>query len=348
MARGIKSREAVNGDNEMPSEADIHFDFFAHLRNAISDSPDRGAITYGDVRPEYSDGLSGRADIVVFDDVGDPVFVVEAKRPGESGRRDIDPFSPAVIRQAFGYAGDLGAPFFCTFNGDRLVIFDAYEEGVPLLERSTKSYEIGNVEAFADTLLDEISRLQAGTTDWDTLDTVFIDRVNSLHEQVTPQLEASLTEHLDDDEGFRQSFEAWTAAQGIDYEDADSDERETIRGEFAGQAAYLLVNKIIFAKILEGAPTYRDDIEPLAVSRYRVKEDLQDHFRHIVEDVDFEAIYEHDPIYSEIPLEPVSDQIREFIIELDEQDLTQFNSDVIGRIYEGVIPPERRREMGEY
>lgn len=36
------------------------------------------------------------------------------------------------------------------------------------------------------------------------------------------------------------------------------------------------------------------------------------------------------------------------MIELDDQDLSQFDSDVIGRIYEGVIPADRRHEMGEY
>lgn len=328
------------------SEAEIHFEFWRYIQAAIEVNPDRGAITYGRAAPEFSDGISGRADIVVFDEADNPVFVIEAKRPATEPSREIDPFSPVVIRQAFGYAGDLGAPFFCTYNRARLVVFDAYEQGVPLLERSTKSYEIANVQQFADTLLDEISRLHAGTTEWDTLDTVFIDRVNSLHEHISPRLQESLTHQLEEESDFRDSFTGWTAAQGIEYDEAD--DRDRIRREFAEQAAYLLINKIIFYKILEDAPTYREDVDPLAVSRYRVKEDLEEHFEHIVDDVDFEAIYDHDPVYSEIPLEPVADKVREFIIELDEQDLTRFDSDVIGRIYEGVIPPERRRQMGEY
>lgn len=330
------------------SEADIHFELYRHLQNAIEENPDRGRITYGTARPEYSEGISGRADIVVFDTNDDPVFVVEAKRPDNGGSRDIDPYAPAVIRQAFKYAGDLGSPFFCTYNRDRLVIFDAFTEGVPLLERSTKSYTISDVEEFADTLLDEIARLHAGNAKWDALDTAFIDRINSLHEYISPRLQDSLTDHLEDDEDFSDSFAAWTAAQGIEYEDMGASDQQETRREFAEQAAYLLINKILFYKILENAPTYEDDVDPLAVSPLRVQDDLEDYFQHLVETVDFEAIYEHDPIYSEIPLDPVDEKIREFIIELDERDLTQFDSDVIGQIYEGVIPPERRREMGEY
>jgi len=330
------------------SEADIHFELYRHLENAIEDNPDRGAITYGTARPEYSEGISGRADIVVFDTNDDPVFVVEAKRPDNGGSRDIDPYAPAVIRQGFRYAGDLGSPFFCTYNRDRLVIFDAFTEGVPLLERSTKSYTISDVEEFADTLIDEVARLRAGEARWDALDTAFIDRVNSLHEYVSPRLQESLTEHVGDDEDFSESFADWTAAQGIEYEDMDASDQQEVRREFAEQAAYLLINKILFYKILENAPTYEDDVDPLVVSPLRVQDDLEDYFQHLVETVDFEAIYEHDPIYSEIPLDPVDEKVREFIIELDERDLTQFDSDVIGQIYEGIIPPERRREMGEY
>lgn len=330
------------------SEADIHFEFYRHLQNAIEENPDRGRITYGTARPEYSQGISGRADIVVFDNNDDPVFVVEAKRPDNGGSRDIDPYALAVIRQAFGYAGDLGSSFFCTYNRDQLVIFDAFTEGVPLLERSTKSYTISDVEEFADTLLDEVARLYAGNAKWDAIDTAFINRMNSLHDYVSPRLQESLTDHLEDNEGFSESFTEWTAAQGIEYEDMSASDQQEVRREFAEQAAYLLINKILFYKILENAPTYEDDVDPLAVSPLRIQEDLEDYFQHLVETVDFEAIYEHDPIYSEISLDPVDKKIREFIIELDERDLTQFDSDVIGRIYEGIIPPERRREMGEY
>lgn len=330
------------------SEADVHFEFYRHLQNAIEEDPRRGTITYDYARPEYSDGISGRADIVVFDDDDEPVFVIEAKRPDGGSRRDIDPYASDVIQQAFGYAGGLGAPYFCTFNGERLVLFNTYEEGVPLLERSTKAYTISNLEGFADTLLDEVADISQGATEWDSLDAAFIERVNSLHEYVSPRVEESLTEYLEEDEDFNSSFIDWTGAQGIDYGSADSSEKTDIRQEFAEQSAYLLINKIIFYKILENSPTYADDVIPLAVRSEYLREDLEEAFQHLVEEVDFEAVYEHDEIYSEIPLDPVAEKIQSFVSELDDQDLTQFDSDVIGRIYEGVIPAERRREMGEY
>lgn len=330
------------------SEADVHFEFYRHLQNAIEDKPLRGSIEFGYARPEYSEGISGRADIVIFDSDDNPIFVIEAKRQDGDSNRDIDPYANSVIQQAFGYAGELGSPFFCTFNGERLVIFKTYDEGVPLLQRSTKAYTISNLEDFANTLLDEIADLERGASDWDTLDTVFIERIKSLHEYVSPRLENSLEDILEEDVKFKQSFSNWTGKQGFNYANSDKDEKKEIRSEFADQSAYLLINKVIFYKILENSPTYSKDLNTLAVRVDYIRQDLDEAFSHIVDTVDFEAIYEHDEIYDEIPLESVAEKIDEFISELDEQDLSQFNSDIIGRVYEGVIPPERRREMGEY
>lgn len=330
------------------SEAKVHFDFFHHLQNAIEDNPLRGKRTYGRVAPEYGDGIDGFADLILFDSEDEPILVIEAKRPDGSNKRDIDPYSPKVIKQAFGYAAQMGAPYFATFNGQRLVLFNTFEEGAQLLERSTKSYDITSLEKFSDSLLDEIDRLEAGREKWDSLDDVFIERVRSLHEKITPSIQISLAEHLEEDGSFRSDFIEWVEAQGFEYEGMDKNEREGVRENFAEQAAYLLVNKIIFYRILETAPAYRDEIEPLAVSIHRVREDLEDFFTDVVENVDFEAIFEHDDIYSEIPLDGIGRRIRDFVLELEDQDLTQFDSDVVGRIYEGVIPAERRHKMGEY
>jgi type I restriction-modification system DNA methylase subunit len=331
------------------SEAGIHFDFYFHLRGAIENDPQRGQRTYARIEPEYtSEDLDGRPDLVLFDTSDDPVLVIEAKRPDGASGREIDPYAPAVIKQAHGYASQLGTPYFATFNGERLVLFNTHEQGVPLLQRSTKSYDIADVEPFADTLLDEIARLEADRISWDSLDDAFIERVRTLHELLAPELENELTAKLDTDDEFRESFVEWATAQGIEYDDASVSQQTEVRERFAEEGAYLLANKVLFYKILEAAPAYSDEVRPLAIRPNHARADLEDYFEEIVANIDFEAVFEHDPIYSEIPLASVGGRLNEFIDELDDQDLTRFDSDVIGRIYEGVIPSERRRELGEY
>lgn len=332
------------------SEADVHFELYRHLQNAIEEEPDREGITFGTARPEYGENIEGFADIVIFDDSGDAVFVVEAKKPGEPGNRNIDPYSPDVIQQAFGYAGQLGAGYFCTFNGQRLVMFNAFERGQTLLERSTKSYEgITDLSEFADFLLDEIAEMERGEGEWDALDTAFIERVRSLHEFVAPEMTENLREQLDEDEDFQSRFSDWADDQGLEYTDEETDEEEKrhIEEEFAAQAAYLLINKIIFYRILESSSAYGDEVEPLTISIRRVKEDLQDYFDLIVEEIDFEAVFDHDDIFDEIPLDGADSRIRDFVIEIEDQDLSH-ETDIAGTLYQEVIPEDRRHSMGEY
>lgn len=331
------------------TEADVHFELYRHLQNAVDADPTRGAITYDDVVAEYGTGIRGFADLVVFDSAEEPVFVVEAKRAtDDTARSNLDPYAPEVIRQAFEYAAELGASYFATYNGERLVLFRTFEEGEPLLQRSSKSYEISGIESFADTLLDEVARIEAGDQQWDNLDDAFVDRIRSLHELIAPRLTEALAERLDDDRSFHDRFVSWASTQGYEYDDTGTHDRAAIRQMFAEQAAYLLTNKIIFYRLLESTETYGEILRPLSVSPYRVKEDLVEHFEQVVERVDFEAVFHHDPIYDEIPLDDVGARIRDFVIELGQQDLAQFDSDVIGRIYEGVIPAERRHALGEY
>lgn len=151
---------------------------------------------------------------------------------------------------------------------------------------------ISSLAKFAGTFLDEIARIRVGDARWDADDDAFVERIKSLHEKITPKLEMKLEKHLDEDDEFRERFAHWTESQGIEYEDVDEDEKKVIQSEFAVQAAYLLINKVLFYKILETSPTYADEIEPLAVSRFRVREDLEEYFDHIVKEVDFEAIFE--------------------------------------------------------
>lgn len=332
------------------SEADVHFELYRHLQNAIEEEPDRDGVTFGTARPEYGENIEGFADIVVFDDSGDAVFVIEAKRPGQPGNRNIDPYSPGVIQQAFGYAGQLGAGYFCTFNGRRLVMFNAFERGQTLLERSTKSYEgITDLSEFADFLLDEIAEMERGEGEWDAIDAAFIKRVRSLHEFVAPEMEENLREKLTDGDEFRERFSSWADDQGLEYtaDETDEEDRRYIEEEFAAQAAYLLINKIIFYRILETSDVYADEVDPLAVSIHRVHEDLQDYFDLIVEDIDFEAVFDHDDIFDEIPLDGADGRVRDFVIEIEDQNLSH-ESDIAGQIYQKVIPEERRHSMGEY
>lgn len=326
------------------SEADVHSDFYFHIRQAIEDQSEYGSVEFSDVRNEYGEGMDGFADIVLFDGDDDPFLVIEVKPPDQD---DKDPYKRNVVQQAFRYAGQLGAPYFATYNGERLVLFDSFESGRTLLERSTKSYQgITNVGDFTPYFLEQLGEIEAGDINWDALDKAFVERIRGIHESITPPLTDELTKKLDADDEFRNRFSNWVQDSfGVDETEALEPD---VKEEFTAQATYILLNKIIFHKILENTETYEEDIRPLAVSIYRVQEDLEEFFSEIVANVDFEAVFEHDDIFDEVPLDPVAEDARDFIMELDDQDLSQFDSDIVGQIYQKVIPEKRRHSYGEY
>lgn len=295
--------------------------------------------------PEYVVSGVGRADIVIFDDKNHAWLVIEAKRDTGAGHsRDFDPYSPKVVKQAAQYANALGAPYFATYNGEKLILFQTYETFKPLLQRNSKYYRIKNIEVFAEELLKEIVNFKQGSARWDELDNAFVARLQEFHYRLSEQY---LSSHLTmlKDKRFRTKYEYWVKEQGWLLPKEDK-KRLVTHKKFAEQAAYLLLNQILFYKILETIPAYK--LKKLAADSIKAFSDLPRFFEEASKKIDFQAVFEQDKIFSEIKLEGVQQELQEFVSELEDYDLTQFDSDVIGRIYQGVIPLEQRRALGSY
>jgi type I site-specific restriction endonuclease len=246
------------------SEADLHFELYRYLKNTIEEGVETRKIPYGDIGAEVTvDG--GRADLVVYDDRERPVFVIEAKREGGAGTsRDIDPYSPKVVEQAFDYAGRLGADYFATYNGRHCVVYETFQAGKPLLDRRTRAYEIESPKSFAGALLKEIDGLAAGNVDWDPHHRAFTNRLRVYHQRLSSSFEEQIPKKIEEDGTFEDDLEQWAEEQG--WED---DPEEEVRRRYAMQAAYLLMNKLVFYKLLEDTGAYdvpiismRDLIEP--------------------------------------------------------------------------------------
>jgi type I restriction-modification system DNA methylase subunit len=293
--------------------------------------------------PEYNKGLDGFADIVVFDNHNQPWLVIEAKkRVANHYTRNIDPYSPEVVRQAHRYASQLGTPYFATYNGALLVIFKTEERFVPLLERKTKSYIVKDVEKFAPELLREIIDLEKGVSLWDPREEAFVARLREFHRRLFEQLKVTLKNKLEQDKPFATRFSRWLKIQGWD-------DDEGFHYNFAQQAAYVLMNKLIFYKILQTEPAYKGSIQPLNPHILPISDQLRSSFDAVMRNVDFEAIFEQDQIFDELPIEgEMNDEIQNFLVELDHFDLLKLRSDVIGQIYESIITAKERHDLGQY
>ncbi len=321
----------------MTKEANIHFELYRQLSNAIEKTPEHGGIEFGSVIPEYKVG-NKRADIVLLDANETPLLVIEAKREDTEGYdRNIDPYSPKVIEQAFGYAGSLGTEFFATYNGTYFVLWRTFEKGVPLLKRKSRGYIVKDLKVFAHEFLAHLGGIIRGSIGWEPDPRAFVNRLRVLHRRVAADMDAHLIKAK---KPFRKKIEDWMNTQGWELESTAAFRR------FSRQASFLLVNKLLLYKVLEDTGK---KVPPIKMHELSVPELRRKAFQRIVKEVDFEAVYSHDPVFDEVPLSSkIYKEIREFLEELDNYNLGQFEYDTIGHIYEDIIPPEERHTLGQF
>lgn len=328
----------------MSHEADIHAELYRHVQNAIDDGFAPHGFNYTNATNEVhiSDGY---ADLVIEVD-GEPFLVVEAKRkPVANPTRNINPYSPEVVKQASGYAFELGAPYFATYNGNRCVVFNTWERK-RLMERKSRAYQIESVPEFARDLLSEVAGIENDEVEWDPSDKAFIARLDTFHNRLQTEFLKSHHDQLENSDDFEDSYLHWVADQG--WSERYDGNKEDVDNDFTSQSSYLLMNKLLFYKTLEDADAYDPpeiELESLVDPHTR-----RAVFDELMEKIDFEAIYEQDEIFDSLPLTSrAKREVKELLSELDEYDLKQLGEgDVIGDIYEGIIPEEERHALGQY
>lgn len=328
----------------MSSEAKIVQELYRHLANVIDGGGTYHDIEFTGVTPEKNVN-NGFADLVVEVD-DQPFCVIEAKRePEGTPSRSIDPYAEPVIEQAARYALHLGTEYFATYNGDHLVLFRTFEQGTNLLDRQTRAYEITDIGAFAPHFLEQLAGIDREVVDWDPHRDAFVARLKTFHDVIATEFDDKLRTKLDDDE-FESEFEDWIEDQG--WGDRYDDDPEAVQHTFVAQAAYLLMNKLVFYKLLENADAYVD-VPDVTVDDLADGDSRRETFDALIEAVDFEAIYEQDPIFDALPLTNTAQrQVEDLLENLEDYNLDKFDEDVIGKIYEEIIPAEERHELGQY
>lgn len=326
------------------SERNIQIELYRILQNIIAKKFSVNNIEFTGIR--YEPTINGRPDLVVEAiDKGKKLslLVIETKRKVPFIDRKFDPYSKDVIKQASGYAVDLGAPYFATCNGDVLVLFDTFTAGVPLPQRRLKHYKVTFDEEFAKALLEEVCQFRIGVGKWLELDDVFLQRLRTFHTFITPFVLESLNRQLRENIRFKEEYVKWLRSQLFEY---SSEMNERI----AEQLAYMLMNRLTFYKTLETQISSLPKLTRIETEDPKVfSERLRAIFEKVVKDVDYEAIFEPHAILDKFLLpKTLIYTLNDFIDELGTYDLAKIRSDVIGRVYEELIPEVERHKLGQY
>ena len=331
-------------------EAKVERDLYYLLKTILEKHDFRlNGINFGDIKPQHSVN-GGIADLVLPFADGKIFLVVECKRKiskpsGLRALRDFDIYGSNVINQALNYASKLGAHAFATTNGSRFALFRRPKIG-ERFRIDTHRLLIQDPFRFQEKYVEEMLTFLAkwfvdpSAVDLVAVDWFFISRLRSFVDFLSKPL-AAMVRSLTADRAFSKKFDEHSKTVG-----------GITKQQLARQTAYLLMNKIIFYKILERHYEDLPELRSLQApdGKYFIRF-LRGYFEKAIEITgDFEPIFVTE-FYDDIPLpnlDYVFEEVNSFIEEMGSYKLEEVGSDVVGYIYEELIPDEERHRLGQF
>jgi type I restriction enzyme M protein len=309
------------------------------------------------------EGDRKRVDIILFESPTSQnvICIIETKQPY------FDPFDEEELKEpARKKATKRGAKYFATSNFQHLIWFDTERVNSlrPLEEQIWDKYFLSQIENL--DLIEEpryknsiISGLERFLTDLyeihsgkkvkpkQAIDELLIYRLQDKIRRLSKYYTVIIDNRCHKDNTFARELGKWFISQGWSFAWQPQDFDKAAR-----QTAYLLVNKILFYNVLQTKrPHQLDPLEvPASLTKGSIlKSTLQGYFKDVLK-IDYETIYTTDFIDTiAFPDEEgVVKEIRELVNTLRQYDFSRLGYDVIGRVFEKLIPQDERHNLGQY
>lgn len=280
-----------------------------------------------------------------------------------------DPFDETELKEpAHKKAVARRAPFFLTSNFKRLILFST--EAVNRMEPEVKQiigvYDLvpalEQLDFLRETRFENAARqgLEVFLRDlvrihfnkepaprW-PLDQLLIVRLRSLIDPLAMRYHHVIANRAHKDGCFEKQLASWFHEQQWSYRRSESDYDRAAR-----QAAYLLANKILFYQVLQ---TRRPkDLDKLSIPEDMMRGGLlrsflQAYFNEVIKRIDYETVFSSDFI-DDIAF-PDDGEVVRLVKALNNllarYDLKNLGYDILGPIFERLIPPDERHVLGQY
>ena len=308
-------------------------------------------------------GLIEYPDIVIWDKTGKKIAcLIELKRP------TISAYDEELVGDALKKSIDAGIPFFATWNINKLVLWETFRPGTTLLERRLLHEDVLDIKDLRKLTRPEIEKAVKSflAKFLKTLQVYYEEKVTKPPEIfVLPKLPPdeilvhylktavdslyipvsnNLIKKKEEDPNFYGKLVEWFVEQGWLFEDSEDDYDRVAR-----QAVYLLINKILFYNILKERFGLKDiHIEDIT-SGQELKSRLQEYFNFgMIINPRYGIIFATDFLEG-IPIpDEVVDGIKHLIAELNKYDFSKIGYDIVGKIFEKLIPKTERHKLGQY
>lgn len=292
----------------------------------------------------------------------DVLCVMEFKPPQWDPFNEDDPKEPARKK-----ATDRHAKYFTTSNFRELILWNtervnaAKPEEEQIVERYHLSdvYDLDRIEdsryqtatkTGLERFLNDLYELSTGKKAEPRLaiDELLIFRLQEKIKKLAYYYQSIIYDEAHKNRDFAKNISRWFTDQGWSF----FIENEVDYKRVSRQTAYLLVNKILFYNALQLKRP--DKLPPLEIPKDitqggLLRGVLQSYFNQVLK-IDYETIYTTDFI-DEIAFpesREVVEEIKELINVLKRYDFATLGFDVIGRIFERLIPEEERHNLGQY
>lgn len=261
-----------------------------------------------------------------------------------------------VGEEALGKAWNADIQYFATWNINRFYWWDRYRKG-GLYDQLCSSEEVVSIRG-----LREVDRVERSIKDFLRrflrefyevyykrkpspllpLDERFIVRLRSAIDAYCIPVFYKIKKAWEENSDFRKKLVKWFKEQGYTFTGSDEDFEMVAR-----QYVYLLIDKIVFYNTLR--PRYelpKIYIRP-GTRGERFRRALQNFFDYAI-GIDYETIFATDFIDTITPPDEIIASLKHFIGDVSKYDLAKIGYEVIGRVFERLIPDWQRHKLGQY
>jgi len=171
----------------------------------------------------------------------------------------------------------------------------------------------------------------------------FVERLIRAVNVLKPAVKQALKTKLGMDPTFGQELGQWAVRQGIPANLRSDDFVEAV----VRQAVYRLLGKIIFYQSLRRAVPHLPSMDLRGLDTGQVLPRLQDRFA-AAHRIDYHAVFRED-VVDRLPFPAAaSAELRDLVSDLNTRDFAHLPQDVVGAVFERLIPPEDRHALGQY
>jgi len=268
---------------------------------------------------------------------------------------------PKLLKDASGKAQTMGAEYFVTWNMRDAIIWRTPKPGETVkAENREKQYpqliDINGVEDLKNEqnkialkqrtkeILDDLTTLKNKGTLVSVIatPTFFVKKLQTVVENISPDVEKALKKKNGLKIKFHNDLNAWAKQQGISNTGTDE-----FFNMIARQMVYRLLARIIFYEALTSAHKALPKLDLQGLGGQNAMEKLREYFN-AAGVIDWQAVFEKD-LSDDVELASESiDIICKLIEELHQYNFSLLPHDVIGAVFEQLIPETERHALGQY